>query len=103
MNTAALAVFVALVAQMLSACSSSSRSVPGPSAAVLYPDLNDPTPGVAEHADDAAQLKAKLIALRERQERAAAEQQTLQPAADIEPSETIDDEPPVSMVFTFRR
>jgi hypothetical protein len=61
---------------MLSACSSSRlQSGPATSAAALYPDLNEPPPSVAMHADDAAQIKARLIALRENQERAAAGQQ----------------------------
>jgi hypothetical protein len=102
-NTVALVASVALVAHMLSACSSPSQSVPVTRAAALYPDLNDMPPSVAQHEDDAAQLKARLILLREDQERAAAEQQALHHADGIEPSTSIDDEPPVSMVFTSRR
>ena len=94
---------VALVACMLSACASRLQSDPVPSAAALYPDLNDPPPGVAMHADDAGQIKARLIQLRDDQERAAAEQQALQEAGDIEPSAPIDDQPLQSAAFAFRR
>ena len=65
---------VVLVACMLSACANRLQSGPVPSAAALYPDLNDPPPSVAMHAADAAQIKAGLIQLRDDQERAAAEQ-----------------------------
>jgi hypothetical protein len=92
---------MALIAHILSACSSPSQSVPVASAA-LYPDLNDPPPSVWMHADEAAQIKAKLIALRDDQERAAAEQQQALHHAS-EPSALIDDEPPVSVEFTVRR
>ena len=102
-HTAAFMASVALIAHMLSACSSPSQSVPVASTAAFYPDLNDPPPSVAEPADDAAQLKARLIQLRDRQERAAAEQHTLHQAGGIEPLAPIEDEPPVSMLFTFRR
>ena len=67
---------VVLVACMLSACANRPQSGPVPSAAALYPDLNDPPPSVAMHADDAAQIKARLVQLRDDQERAAAEQQS---------------------------
>jgi hypothetical protein len=103
MSTAALVAAVALVAHMLSACSSSSQSVPVTRAAALYPDLNDPPGSIGGHPDDAAQIKAKLIALRDDQERAAAEQQALHQAGGIEPSAPIDDEPLDSTTFTFRR
>jgi hypothetical protein len=100
-GTAALAVSVALVAHMLSACSSPSQSVPLTSATALYPDLNDPPPSVAEHADDPAKIKARLIQLRDDQERAAAEQQAS--VGGIEPSAPIDDQPLESAAFTLRR
>jgi hypothetical protein len=93
---------MALVEQILSACSSPSQSVPVASAA-LYPDLNDPPPSVWMHADEAAQIKAKLITLRDDQERSAAEQQALHHAGGVEPSAPINDEPPVSAEFTLRR
>ena len=102
-NTAAFVASVALIAHVLAACSSPSQSVPVASNAAFYPDLNDPPPNVAEHADDAAQLKARLIQLRDNQERAATEQHTLHQAGGIEPLAPIEDEPPVSMLFTFRR
>jgi hypothetical protein len=72
---AARVMSVALVACMLSACAERLQSGPVPSAAALYPDLNDPLPSVAVHADDAA-IRAGLIQLRDDQERAAAEQQS---------------------------
>jgi hypothetical protein len=50
-----------------------------------------------------AQIKARLVQLRDDQERAATAQQALHQAGDIEPSTPIDDEPLESAVFTFRR
>jgi hypothetical protein len=72
-NTAALVTFVALAAQILSACSS-SRSFPADGFA-SYPDLNDPTPNVAVNVDRVAQIKDDLLRVRDDQERAAARQQ----------------------------
>jgi hypothetical protein len=72
-STAAFAGSVALIAQMLSACS--SQSGPATSAAALYPDLNDPPPRAGVRADQVAQIKAELIQVRDEQERAAAQQQ----------------------------
>ena len=100
-NTAAFVASVALIAPILTACS--SQSVPATSAAAQYPDLNDPPPNVAVRADDMAQIKARLVRLRDDQERAATEQQALHQAGDIEPSAPIDDEPLESSAFTFRR
>ena len=74
-NTAAFVASVALIAQILSAC---SQSFPAASVAAQYPDLNDPTPGAGVRADQVAQIKAELIQVRDDQERAAALQQTLQ-------------------------
>jgi hypothetical protein len=102
-NTAALMASVALIAHTLSACSGPPQSVPIANAATPYPDLNDPPASVPLRADDAAQLKARLIALREDQERAAAEQQAPHQAGGIEPLAPIGDEPPDSTTFTFRR
>ena len=100
---AAYVASVVLAACMLSACASRPQSGPVASAAALYPDLNDPPPNVAVRADDMAQLKARLVQLRDDQERAATEQHALHQAGDIEPSAPIDDEPLESAVFTFRR
>jgi hypothetical protein len=100
-STAASVAAMTSIAHILSACSSPSQSVPVVSAA-LYPDLNDPPPSVWMHADEAAQIKAKLIALRDDQERVA-EQQTLRHAGGVEPSTPTNDEPPVSAEFTLRR
>ena len=74
-NTAAFVTSVALTAQILSACSS-SRSFPADGFAA-YPDLNDPTPTAGLRADEAAQIKADLIQLRDNQERVASRQQSL--------------------------
>src|SRR6266545_5883678 len=52
-NRAAFVASLALIAQMLSACS----NLPTTSVAAQYPDLNDPTPAAAVHADELAQLK----------------------------------------------
>ena len=68
--TAAFVASVALIAQLLSACS----NLPTTSAAARYPDLNDPTPTAAVHADELEQLKAELIRIRDDHERAAARQ-----------------------------
>jgi hypothetical protein len=73
-NTAAFVASVALIAQILSAC---SQSFPAASVAAQYPDLNDPTPRAGVRADQVAQIKAELIQVRDDQERAAARQQTL--------------------------
>ena len=71
-DTAAFAASVALIAQILSACS----NLPTTSAAAQYPDLNDPTPtAAAVGADELAQLKAELVRIRDDHERAAARQQ----------------------------
>jgi hypothetical protein len=69
-NTAAFGAFVALIAQVLSACS----NLPATSAAPQYPDLNDPTPTAGLRADQVAQIKAELIQARDDLERAAAQQ-----------------------------
>ena len=100
---AAYVASVVLAACMLSACASRPQSGPVTSAAAQYPDLNDPPPNVAVRADDMAQIKARLVRLRDDQERAATEQQALHQAGDIEPSAPIDDEPLESSAFTFRR
>jgi len=73
-NTAAFVATVALIAQILSAC---SQSFPAASVAAQYPDLNDPTPRAGVRADQVAQIKAEMIQVRDDQERAAARQQTL--------------------------
>jgi hypothetical protein len=73
-NTAAFVASVALIAQILSAC---SQSFPAASVAAQYPDLNDPTPRAGVRADQVAQIKAEMIQVRDDQERAAARQQTL--------------------------
>ena len=70
-DNAAFVASVALIAQILSACS----NLPTTSVAAQYPDLNDPTPAAAVHADELAQLKAELIRIRDDHERAAARQQ----------------------------
>jgi hypothetical protein len=74
-NVAAFAASVALIALILSACS--SQSFPAASVAAQYPDLNDPTPKPGVRADQVAELKAELIQVRDDQERAAARQRTL--------------------------
>lgn len=81
-NTAAFVASVALIAPILTACS--SQSVPATSAAAQYPDLNDPPPHVALHEDQVAQIKAGLIQVRDRQERAAAEAETHVTAASAQ-------------------
>jgi hypothetical protein len=73
---------VALIAQILSACS--SQSVPATSAAAQYPDLTDPPPSIRRvSADQVAQIKAELIQLRDDQERAARQQQAALHQADF--------------------
>jgi hypothetical protein len=73
-NTAAFVGSVALIAQILSACS--SQSAPATSAAAPYPDLTDPPPSTPRvRADQVAEIKAELIQLRDDQLRAAAQQQ----------------------------
>jgi hypothetical protein len=59
--------FVALVAQMLCACSQSNSS------AARYPDLNAPPPS-RESSIDQAQAIAELTAARDNSERAVARQ-----------------------------
>ena len=71
-STAAFVASIALIAQMLSACSSL------PSAVAQYPDLNDPPPRAEVRADQVAQIKAELIQVRDDQVRAAIQQQALQ-------------------------
>jgi hypothetical protein len=67
-NAAAFAASV--IGLILSACS--GQSVPATSAAAQYPDLNDAPPRVSWRADQAAQIKAELIQVRdETQEHAA--------------------------------
>jgi hypothetical protein len=63
-SSAAFVASIALIAQMLSACSSL------PSAVAQYPDLNDPRPSVQLRSDEVAQVKAELIQARDDQERA---------------------------------
>jgi hypothetical protein len=73
-NTAALVGSVALIAQILSACS--SQSAPATSAAAQYPDLSDPPLSTRRvRADQVAEIKAELIQLRDDQLRVAAQQQ----------------------------
>ena len=76
-NTPAFVASVALVAQILSACSSLPQSFPATSAAAQYPDLNDPPPSAEVRADQVAEIKAELIQARDDQERAAAQRQAL--------------------------
>jgi hypothetical protein len=75
-NTAAFVASVALVAQILSACSS-PQSLPAASVAAQYPDLNDPPPMAEVTSDQVAQIKAELIQARDDQERVGAQQQAL--------------------------
>ena len=74
-NTAAFVASVALIAQILSACS--SQSVRATSVAAQYPDLNDPPLRAEVRADQVAQIRAELIQVRDDQERAAAQQQAV--------------------------
>ena len=70
-NAVALVASTALIAQIFSACS--GQSVPATSAGAQYPDLNDTLPRASLQADQVAQMKAKLVQVRdETQERAAA-------------------------------
>jgi hypothetical protein len=64
---------VALIAQVLSACS----GLPESNAAAQYADLNDLPPRAEVRADQVAQIKAELIQVRDEQERAATRQQAL--------------------------
>ena len=73
-NAAAFVASVALIAEILSACT--GQTVPATSAAAQYPDLTDPPPSARRvRADQVAQIKAELIQLRDDQLRAAAQQQ----------------------------
>jgi hypothetical protein len=75
-GTASLLAFLALIAQILSACSSQPQSFSANSVAAQYPDLNDLPPPAAEvRADQVAQLKAELIQVHDEQERVAGRQQ----------------------------
>jgi hypothetical protein len=91
-NTAAFAASVALIAQMLSACSSPPQSFSATGVAAQYPDLNDPTPAAGVRADQVAQIKAELIQVRDDLERAAARQQhsvrsvSAAPSPGVEPA-----------------
>jgi hypothetical protein len=79
-NAAAFVASVALIAQILSACS----NLPTTSAAAQYPDLNDPTPTASVRADELAQLKAELVRIRDEHERVAArQQQAIRPVAAV--------------------
>jgi hypothetical protein len=78
-NTVAFVASVVLIAQILSACSS-SRSFPADGFAA-YQDLNDPMPMAGVRADEVAQIKADLIQVRNDRERAAVRQQTPHPTA----------------------
>lgn len=73
-NTATFVVSVALIAQILSACSSQTFSAA--TVVAQYPDLNDPTPTAGVRADQMIQLKAELIQVRDDQERVAVQQRT---------------------------
>ena len=72
-TTAAFAASAALIAQILSACSDLRTSVAG-----QYPDLNDPPPMAGVRADQAAQIKAELLQVRDNQVRAAVQHQAFQ-------------------------
>jgi hypothetical protein len=72
-NTAAFGASVALIAQVLSACS----GLPATSAVAQYPDLNDLPPRAEVRADQVAQIKAELIQVRDDQERAATQERAL--------------------------
>jgi hypothetical protein len=77
-NTAAFVASLALIAQMLSACSSLPQSFPATSAAAQYPDLNDPPQSARRvRTDQVAQIKAELIQLRDDEQHAAAQQAAL--------------------------
>jgi hypothetical protein len=89
---ASLLASLALIAQILSACSSQPQSFSANSVAAQYPDLNDLAPPAAEvRADQVAQLKAELIQVRDEQERVAGRQQRSvrplpAPTSGIEPA-----------------
>ena len=91
-KTTAFVASVALIAQILSACSSQPQSFSANSVAAQYPDLNDLAPPAAEvRADQVAQLKAELIQVRDEQERVAGRQQRSvrplpAPTSGIEPA-----------------
>jgi hypothetical protein len=74
-NTIAFLASVALIAQILSACSDLHQSFPATGVAGQYPDLNDPQPMAGVRADEVAQIRAELIQARDKQERAAVQQQ----------------------------
>jgi hypothetical protein len=76
-STAAFVASVALVAQILSACSSPSQSFSATSAAAQYPDLNDQPPRAEVRLDQVAQIRTELIQVRDDQQRAAAQQLAL--------------------------
>jgi hypothetical protein len=75
MHMAAFAAAIALIAQILSACSSPPQSVSATSVAAQYPDLNDPPPMAEVTAGQVAQIKAELLQVRDNQVRAAIQQQ----------------------------
>jgi len=76
-KTAAFVASVALIAQMLSACSIVPESASATNAVAQYPDLNDVPPRAEVRADQVAQIKAELIQVRDDQERAATLRQAL--------------------------
>ena len=76
-STAALVASMALIAQILSACSNSPQSFSAAAVAAQYPDLNEPPPMAEVTADQVAHIKAELIQARDEQERGAAQQQAL--------------------------
>jgi starvation-inducible outer membrane lipoprotein len=75
MYMAAFVAAIALIAQILSACSSAPQSVSATSVATQYPDLNDPPPMAEVTAGQVAQIKAELLQVRDNQVRAAIQQQ----------------------------
>jgi hypothetical protein len=76
-STAALVASMALIAQILSACSNSPQSFSAAAVAAQYPDLNEPPPMAEVTADQVAHIKAELIQASDEQERGAAHQQAL--------------------------
>jgi hypothetical protein len=76
-NTVAFMASAALIAPILSACSSHPQSLPAASVATQYPDLNDPPPIAEVRADQVAQIKAELIQVRDDQARAAVRHQAI--------------------------
>ena len=62
-NAAAFVASVALIAEILSACT--GQTVPATSAAAQYPDLNDTLPRVSLDADQVAQIKSEMIQVRD--------------------------------------